>query len=237
MMDRDVADRIQKLLTLAEDPAASANEKAIAQRKAETLMMRHQITEADVEQAAYVVRTIEHDTYSRFPGWYKEIGRGVGAFLGVFPVYQSGTGRDRNGTFIVGGEEHDIEIFAYMVESLRHKIMHLSTTYRDRTSASRAETNAYRVGAAVRVSERLEDLMRRVTHRQRARGTTTLVLAQEVDRKRHHAERVIRKHVNVQRATGATYRSPQAFEEGHRDGASINVHKGTPEGDSKRLSS
>lgn len=236
-MDRNVADRIQKLLTLAEDPAASANEKAVARRKAEMLMMRHQITEADVEQAAYVVRTIEHDTYSRFPGWYKEIGRGVGAFLGVFPVYQSGTGRSGNGTFIVGGEAHDIEVFAYMVESLRHKIMHLAATYRDRTGASRAETNAYRVGAAVRVSERLDNLMRRVTRRQRARGSTALVRTQEVEQKRMHAERAVREQLNVRRDAGTTYRSEHAFQHGHRDGASIDVRKGTSSGDPNRLSS
>lgn len=227
---KELADKVQKLLAKAEstdhDPEAEA-----FREKAEELMEKCSLTRAELESSEFVALGWEPG-YSQAPGWYKGLVANLGFFLGVFTGYDSKeTGESC--VFILGGLEEDIEMLKYMTEAIKAQVQDLTEDFRKRSGASRADTNAYRLGVVERVGERLQSMVENVSDGQSEKA---LVLAKENKEKQRKGRRAAEKAQEGRfvKGSGASYQSEQARREGKKDGDKVNVNKGAPSPDTNR---
>jgi len=229
---KDIADTIRKLLRKAESTGYEG-EAEVFRKKAEEMMQRHALTRAELEQAQFTVRYFE-PSYSQAPGWYKSLVANVGTFLGVFTGYDSGeTGEPC--VFILGGREQDIEMLEYTTEAITNQIQQLTEEYKQDPSVGRKEANAYRLGVVQRVGERLQEMVRNVSGEQEERG---LVLVEENEKKHERGRRAAEQEGHrFRKGQGAKYQSEKARKEGVRDGDRVDVNKGAPSSEDRRLSS
>jgi len=223
---KKIADKIQKLLAKAES-TGHAPEADAFRKKAEELMQKHSLTLAQLEEAEFTAHNWTPG-YKSAPGWYKSLVAGVGSFLGVFTGYDS-TSKGEPCVFILGGREQDIELLKYIAQSIKAQVQQLTRDFKERTDASRADTNGYRLGVVQRIGERLQDMVKDVSDWQ---AEQALVLADENREKKRKGEQAIRREQGVvfRGSTRAHYQSESARRKGHKDGDQVNVHKGAPGG-------
>lgn len=232
-IDRKIADRIAKLLAMTEDEATTENEKEVARRKAENLMDEHGLSEGDVHEDEYEIQTWDHPRYKNAPGWVKTLAVAASNFLGTYVIYSPSSESAR---FYVGGRPYDIEVWTYLMDSLQTQVWRLSDEYRDRHDAGRKSTNAYRLGVAAGLVERMGELVNSVSERQEQREG--LVLRDEIQKKKRKAESVVRSEHRVGSGGSHTHRDAKAFRAGKKDSSNVRVHKGTTSGTRpKRLGS
>jgi len=226
---KEIADTIQKLLAKAESSGHEAEAEAF-RKKAETLMEKHSLTRAELEQAEFVVEYWKPG-YKRTPGWYKMIVANLGSFLGVFTGYDS-TVSGKEAMFILGGREQDIEMLKYMAEAIKSQVQALTDDYKERPDVGRKEANAYRVGVVKRVGEKLQRMVDEVSDGQSEKA---LVLADENEKKREKGRQAANEEGHRFRSgSAATHRDRKSMRDGVRDGGKVNVNKGAPSGASDR---
>lgn len=232
-----IASRIRNLLELAEDPSATENEAAVAQKKAEKLMGKHSMSEMDIRTAEYEVQKVYFDGKSEFPGWYKIIASALSDFLGVYVIYATGHGRPHDAYWIVGGREQDITEFEYMAEALYNKVFYLAADWADRKEEETGERpgrksmNAYRVGVTQRLYERLREMVTNVSERQKG-ADEGLILADEVEKKKREAEKKVKSdHVVGGTAAAASSGDRAAQAEGFQEGDRVGLNRGVDTGD------
>lgn len=227
---KELADKIQKLLAKAESTDHDREAEAFRE-KAEELMEKHSLTGAELESSEFVARNWEPG-YSQAPGWYKGLVANLGSFLGVFTAYDSReTGE--NCVLILGGREEDIEMLQYMTKAIKVQIQDLTEDFRERTNATRADTNAYRLGVVQRVGEKLQSMVENVSDGQSEKA---LVLVEENKEKQRKGRRAAQEAQGGRfvKGSGASYRSEHARRQGKEDGDKVNVNKGVPSADSNR---
>jgi ElaB/YqjD/DUF883 family membrane-anchored ribosome-binding protein len=231
--DKDVADKIQKLLAKAES-TSHEHEADAFKSKAKDLMQKHDLSRGDVEQSEYEMRRWEHPYYSSAPKWYQHLWMAVSRFLGVYCAYDSGRGIDgKNATFLLGGQPRDIDMTEYLVEAIANQVDDLLEQYKDECGDSydRSRGNAYKVGLMQRLRERLQDM---VDHVSDGRAEKGLVKASEIRKKRRRGKEAVRNgldgRVRFEKGSGASVSDQRGVRDGYSDGDDVSVHKGAPDG-------
>jgi hypothetical protein len=120
-----------------------------------------------------------------------------------------------------------------MVQSIKAQVEQLTRDFRERTDASRADTNGYRLGVVERVGTRLQDMVDDVSEGQ---AEEALVLADENREKQRKGKRAIRREQGIyfHSKSRVQYQSESARQKGHEDGDQVSVHKGAPGGSADR---
>lgn len=162
-MDR-VHERLHKLLAMAAD-ASSPQEAAIAQELAKLLLERHGLYRSDIEMETPSVESVELDRSKRLVPWRSLLARGLAAFVGCGSYVQRTWTEGRLSVrFVVVGRPGDIRSMKYLYQAITRALNQEA----DRAwkamqhgSSARSWKRRFRIGAAVRVSERLQDARHR----------------------------------------------------------------------------
>jgi len=232
--DKDIADKIQKLLAKAES-TSHEHEADAFKSKAKDLMQEHDLSRGDIEQSEYIFRRWEHPYYSSAPKWYQNLWSSVGHFLGVYVAYDSGRGVDgKNATFLLGGQERDMDMAEYLVQAIDNQVNDLLEEYKEEQGDSydRSRGNAYKVGLMSRLRERLQDM---VDHVSDGRAENGLVKASDIRKKRRRGKEAVRDGLNgrvrFEKGSGASISDERGVRDGYKDGDDVSVHKGAPKGE------
>lgn len=187
----DILMRIQKLLELAKN-SSNEHEAASAARRARAMMAEHEITEAEVRLAAGVqtsAEPIEKGHYvslgtTKRVGWHWTLAYAIAQSYGAKPYWHG----SEIGLF---GRLSAVQATEYTLRYLVREVAHLADreaakiTAEGDGSPSRRWRNAFRLGAAERIAERLGELRTPVNgvsprrgHARAVHGETEAIAAQ-----------------------------------------------------------
>jgi hypothetical protein len=155
-MGSNVIDRIQKLLRLAKN-AGSEHEAALAAKRAAELMAQHEIHEAEISldtQEPRVAEPIDQrfqltDTKKKV-AWHMRVAYGVARSVGARAYYSKGR-------VMLFGRLSAVQAASYTTQYLMREIEAITDEKAPSPVHSRAYRNAFRLGCASRIEERLED--------------------------------------------------------------------------------
>jgi hypothetical protein len=221
--DQAMADKILKLLTLADDDGATDAEAKAARKKALVLLEKYNLTRDDLTRSQLVVRSWDSG-YSRTPGWYKLVIAGICEIMGIYAVYSSGT-------FQMAGRSRDIDQSTYMAEQIRTQVFDLCAEWgekeKERTGSKpgRADFNSYRTGLAKGVYERLCALVESANIR--TAGEEGLVRKRIERRRQEGREKWREENPNVRiHSAGPARHSGCGAGAGMNDAGKVNISRG-----------
>jgi hypothetical protein len=228
-----VADKIRKLLALA-DGAGTEAEAANAAARAAALMAQYQIEQADVDA---LVRDTEDpmirvntDAASRIAGWRKQLASGIATGCGCSVVITGKRGGESCLSFF--GRTSDVQAAIYMFGALSTEIERLAK--RNAAGNGAAYVNAYKLGAATTIARRLRAQREETIEQARAAGVSSSALVKVNDSceiARKFAESTIGK---LGTAAPSRYSSGGGFGAGQRDGRDVKLGGGTAIGNGPR---
>ena len=157
-MQTRVKDKINKLLSLANDRGAAVNEAETALRQANFLMKKHAITLADIhgsDSLKLTSRIVEQSsngkTFKNARRWAGIVGLGVGKFCDVLVHWTTVGGHKK---LLYRGEESDLEYAA----SLTSYILRCIESESEYHSGDKSDKNSFRVIMASRLYDRMDEL-------------------------------------------------------------------------------
>jgi len=257
-IDRKIAGRIMAMLARAEDEAATENEARIAKEKAKKLMSKHSLSRADLENLDFEYREVML-RFSQQPGWQQEIVAGLKKLLGVFAIYCTGSGRDRKAKYKLTGRASDLDQFEYLLNSITTQVYELCDDWK-KDHHNRRQTRDFRMGVAMRVRDRLYDLVTSITERQKeeaeavAQGSSetfdenetrneeetgmVFLKEEEVRAKQEKAENLMGDHASWSSGSATTYRRSASAAAGRSAGDEVRFSDGVGSSErTKRLPS
>lgn len=254
-VDKKIASRVMAMLARAEDDAASENEAKIAKEKAEDLMAKHSLSRGDLQNLDFEYRKIEL-RFSQQPGWQQVLVSGLKKLLGVFAVYYSGRGRSSNAEYKLTGKSSDLDQFEYLLNSVTDQIYDLCDDWKEKQSHyTRRNTRDFRMGAARRVRDRLIDMIKSVSEKQKKQAEdiaggdgrpvnnseedpTDMVLlkSEEVKKKQNKAEDLMSEHANWSSGSATKIRTNRASRAGSKAAEDVRLNDGVGSGGSHQLS-
>ena len=222
MKDTKIIERIRKLYAMAQD-TSSANEAAIAAKRARSLMDKHGVQLSDLETSDMAQQTTD-TAYRALPSWYGILSLGVARYndcivsrIGAKITF-SGYDVDVTGSVLM---------LDYLITSMeRHLKDHKQCT----GLTSRAESGSFRIGYASDMQQRLTTMAdeRKAEQMQAAKaqaqaandGSTALVLVEE--KTKMVAEKFGRQRIKSNRAS---YRSASGYSAGAKASQRTNINK------------
>ncbi len=232
-MSEKIIDRIKKLLSLSE--STNENEAALAAARAAELMLKHEIKAAQLcVEDAEDVDTVRVDESKQIVHWKSNLMAGLARSLGCMFFLQKHRQAGKVTTrYNVAGQPSKVDTISYMYSYLVEEINRLADfAYRRRlhrhhrigmpVPSARGWKNAFRLGAAATISERLE-AQRKETHKAAeddGQGAALVVVKQ--------AEKAVdlyvaRKYPRMGKSAGATYSSGSGYGAGKEAGKSVGL--------------
>lgn len=218
---KTVLDRVRKLLRLGE--SSNPNEAAAALAAAQRLIDKHRLSELELaaEDVDETVVKDEEPLYegSRVSSWRGLLARAITEANGVAAIWSRTVGMSR-ARIVMAGRPEDCQM-------VRHLFAHCVAEIDRLTLAScagrgRAFANAFRLGCAYAIEERLRESAREV--RGGASSTALVRLDDRVDRARELFGRTAKAR-RAQCSSGA------GLVAGRVAGRRINLHRGAIDGD------
>lgn len=243
-MDKKVTNRIKKLLALAKsaNEIGSANEAATVFARAQVLATKHQIELAEIRVSGEIetdpMLESRIEAGATAAGWKKVLISLVCSASGVF-VYaervRSGTGPKKQTDFVLAGRQEAVRTAIYMYHMIAIEIAHLGAAARRRGEGA-IYVNAFRLGAAVRVGERMVAQVQKTAKQARADGASAEAIALIADDAaaagRWIAQRDPEMKMRKTRPVGCS--SKAGFVAGGRAGDGVNIGGNRAVGESQR---
>jgi hypothetical protein len=240
-----IVDKIQKLMNVANDPAANPNEAANAANMAEKLMRKHNIDYADVileelktkdnVDKAFAIDDWDHAA-GRYPLWMSTIAIAVGDLFDCHVRYEytkrwSGTKPCANVMFF--GYKSDIEVARITYSYLVREVNRLADQYWNSKSdiekaspfyTSKGEKNTFRHGAAHVIVDRINQIVtdRKAEAIQPNTQTTALVVLADAKKKAVEEKFGDFKYSTTEFQSGG---SNSAYEAGRRAGHRVSLNR------------
>lgn len=146
MLDKSIIDKINKLLALAS--SSNENEAAVAAEKASLLLTQYNLTLADLGKDEFTDITEDVvETTNRFVTWKMVLLGGIAKANGCMALHNSYTGNME----LIGNAASLIvcqHLYDYLSKTIEKRAKY-------RKGRGRAYLNAFRIGCATRLSERL----------------------------------------------------------------------------------
>jgi len=228
-----VADKIRKLLALA-DGAGTEAEATNAAARAAALMAQYQIQECDVDalvqDAQDPLTVVETGAADRIMGWRKLLAQGVADGCGCYALTY--TRRNKGSSLVFSGRVSAVETALYMFAALSSEIERLAK--RNAGGKGASFVNAYKLGMTSRIASRLR--LQRDTTIEMARtaaNSSALVRVSDASKQAEiHLNATLGGKVSTDRAVGCS--SVGGYEAGKRDGANVNLGGGAAIGNGPR---
>jgi hypothetical protein len=151
-----VADKIRKLLALA-DGAGTEAEATNAATRAAALMAQYQIQECDVDalvqDAQDPLTIVETGAADRIMGWRKLLAQGIAGGCGCYALTY--LRRGKGSSLVFSGRTSAVETALYMFAALSSEIERLAK--RNAGGKGASFVNAYKLGMTSRISQRLRE--------------------------------------------------------------------------------
>jgi hypothetical protein len=176
MIDRDaILEKIRKLIALAgnnPDPA----EAALAAGNARSLMLEHDLAEADLGKIAGDVRSEYVGEKKEWPVWQSMLFTAVGEHLNCRPLVERAGWADR---LILVGRSSDIQVAQYLFTFLLRQVAGLGNKYKHLHPRMKwASIREYYVGVVSAIAAKFAD-EKRGDERLHSEPGTALVLAKD----------------------------------------------------------
>lgn len=224
MTDEKITTRIQRLLAMAND-ASSPHEAAIAARRAEALMRKYNLDEADVilkDMTDDDIVDIGANTgYKTMPAWHGTLSVQV-AMLMDCECRAYAYHRRRTITFL--GQREDAQVAAYIFEYLVETIQRLSKKYRakmrkEKGAGHGTNMNLYRHGLNHAICQTIKEMIREKEEqmKQHTPGTALVVAKKDL---------IIKKFgdTNYRTSKSMEINDPIAYLDGKADGENIRIN-------------
>ncbi len=232
-----VMEKVRKLLALARDSGASENEAATAARQAATMMNKYQIDAGDIliakmdediefarELAEANPRKRRHP-FTEVSTWCGVIAMGV---ADLFDCVVDIVGlRDGGVKLRFSGHVTDVPVAVWTYQMLTETVYRLSTASPE-ASVSRAAKTAFRMGAAIRLQNRLDsmkDEQDRTNEECKSTGTSLVV----IDKKKAAVKE--RFGESKRKKTRVKTLEDEAFSAGKAAGDKIPINRALTGGD------
>ena len=181
MKDAKIIERIRKLYAMSQD-TSSANEAAIAAKRARSLMDQHGVQLSDLETSDMSEQSTSAN-YRAMPSWYSVLALGVARYNDTI-VKRIG------GTIVFSGYDVDVAGSILMLDYLITSMDRHLKDFKNRTGMTgRAESGSFRTGYSGDMQARLTTMadQRKAEQREAAKakaqaandGSTALVLVEE----------------------------------------------------------
>lgn len=230
----EIADKIRKLLALA-DGAGTEAEAANAAARAAALMARYQIEQADVDtlvrDAEDPMTRVNTETTGRLAGWRKSLAGGIAAGCGCSVIIMR-SHRAGESYLSFFGRTSDVQAAVYMFGALSTEIERLAK--RNASGRGAAYVNAYKLGAATTIAGRLRAQRAETIEQARLAGVSSAALVKVTDScaiARTFAEKTIGK---IGTAAPSRCSSGSGFQAGERDGRNVKLGGGAALGKGQR---
>lgn len=221
-LKRDIIDKVIKLMRLAESD--NEHEAALAEKRANELMKKYDVSEEDLEQSKFEVQRIETDWY-RIPKWDSIIMTGVSKFLGVFVAEQNGRGSsDQNAAWYIAGHASDIENAVYMWKNLSRQMTEALHDWKEEAPRWNGKVRSdFRKGYTIRVQSRLADLTEKVNQHKITQGA---IIKHPSAQKRKQARKKMASEFDLQKGGSFQLRDSASTQAGRKAGAEADIHAG-----------
>lgn len=226
-----IADKIRKLLALA-DGAGTEAEAANAAARAAALMTQYQIEQADVDalvkDAENPMLHVNLESAGRVMGWRKRLASGIAYCCGCSIVIVK-----RELTHVrVFGRKSDVETAMYMYAALANEIERLAKRNTSGMGASYA--NSYKFGVADAIDDRLRAQRDATIAQARVDGANSAALV-----KVENSSQLARAYAEAQlgkltSGRGASIGSNGGYGAGQRDGRDVKLGGGAALGKGQR---
>lgn len=217
MLDHEkIIDKVQKLLRLSQ--SSNANEAASAAEKAQELIERYKLEDAQLTEHTATSEPIEDAARSGewldegVATWRKTL---AGALAGANQCicYSSGS------KVSIVGRRSDSQIVRYMYSYLVEEIRRLARIYGDELGGS--YRTSFKKGAVRAISERLRDARKKVADEMRATHSTALVV---VDQRGTAVSKWVEVNLNLHFAKARRTRvDADGYEDGIEAGKRVNL--------------
>lgn len=221
-METPVIDKIRKLLAHATSAQqiGNADEAAAFFARAQAIATQYRIEIASVEVAATeaedpMVGERVDAGGKRVMGWKKSLAWGLQHPLGVYVVFHQG-----NGAFTFAGRRGNVQTAIYLYQAVCAEIERLAKTHARGRGAAYA--NAFKLGAACTVANRLAAQHRATMADARASGANESALVR-VERSHDEAADWFRRDHRVTKAAPSRYSDANGYDAGRRAGEGINI--------------
>lgn len=234
--------RVSALRNLAAK-AGTIHEAETAAAKADALIQKYRLSEADVESAGAAPTEKPaaadplHTSKTRTPMWLRLLAQDLAKHYGCFAWTQMG-GAYSAWTLRIVGRPSDVEVVRYMFAWISTEIARLS-----QAEHGKADQNAFRLGAIAGIRNALYRSTKETTDAhpipaapESAEPTRSaaMVLLSRVDESKKEAERIVGKFIS---GSGAHTRgSSGSYNRGRKAGEGMHVGKSLP-GASRMLTS
>lgn len=234
----DVADRIKKLLALAEGEGTNPNEAAVAAATAVTLMERHGLERAELEAAIEPDIGLDvkdplfvgADGVTQISSWRSVLANKLSRLEGCRAVEQRALDRRGNvecARLVLVGRPEELAVTRYLYRYLEREIERLCEMGRQRGRlCGRSAMLSFRMAVIKTVDERLQQAKRQArAEHVRDGGTTTAI--ERVDGRGDEVERWLKEALKVEpeQYDRSSY-DPRAAAAGQRAGKRIPLHPG-----------
>lgn len=227
----EVADKIRKLLALAEGAGTEA-EAANAAGRAADLMARYQLAQADVDA---LVRDVEDpmvqaetEGAGRLAGWRKTLASGVALGCGTYTLTVIGL-KSRTRFY---GRASDVETSLYLFAALTREVERLAK--RNASGQGAAYANAYKLGMAVTLYERLRSQRAETIEQARTEGASTSALVKVSDSSALAKAFASGGGIKIAAARASRCSSQSGFGAGKADGRNVSLGGGAALGQARK---
>lgn len=227
----EIADKIRKLLALAEGAGTEA-EAANAAGRAAALMARHQIEQADVDTLVRDVddpmTQVETEGAGRLSGWRKTLSSGVAIGCGTYVLTVIG-GKSRTRFY---GRASDVETSLYLFATLTREIERLAK--RNAAGKGAAYANAYKLGAATTIYRRFEAMRRETIEQARHEGASSAALVKVGDSSALAEKFALQYGMKVSSARLDRCSDSEGYNAGQADGRRVSLGGGAALGQGRK---
>ena len=228
-------DKIKKLLALGESP--NEHEAALALKRAQQLLDKHNLTKTDIEQT--VIKEIRI-TMGKHCGedWVSALMKSICNEFCCFPLIDGGGGTENK--YILAGEKDDLEIAEYTIHYLYRVVMKMARDYGSTLHPADNFTHpkisyvqwkrnckkAYKMGMVTKLNAKLEG-MRTQRFKNDSKGASGKTGKEMVHIKDGLVKNFIRQkyNPNVKNFRKSTLDSA-SYHRGMVDGDKVAVHRG-----------
>jgi hypothetical protein len=229
-----IANKIKKLLALSQSPNEA--EAIAASQKAQELLTRHNLSMADLADSSQEdVERYELETFSKFVGWKSHLAAGVAKYNVCKCILSEIEGK----SIVFIGRSSNCKVAALQYEYLASTIDRLAKEQ----EGDRSYKNAFRLGAADRISKRLEYL--RIEQEEDGLESddgniSAIVITSLHKRLEGEIDAFYKSYLKSNKITsravrGSSYSSRGGYAAGDRAGQSVSLNKQVGAGNQKQL--